>query len=83
MTRTATVNYHVHKEERQAFELDAGGITGNLISPELAPTQVQITDVRNMAHPVTFEEDAVEFAPLSSGFRIFPGMRGKKPMMVS
>lgn len=73
MTRTATVNYHVHKEERQAFELDAGGITGNLISPELAPTQVQITDVRNMAHPVTFEEDAVEFAPLSSAVQDFSG----------
>lgn len=46
MTETATVNYHVHKPERQAFELDARGIVGNLISPELAPTQVKVRDVR-------------------------------------
>ena len=61
MTRTATVNYHVHKPERQAFELDAGGIVGNLISPELAQTSVEVADMRGAATPVTFASDAVEF----------------------
>ena len=28
MPRTATVNYHVHKPYRQAFQLDAGGVVG-------------------------------------------------------
>lgn len=61
MQRTATVNYHVHKPERQAFELDAGGIAGNLVSPELAPTQVPVSDVRDGALGLEFDEDAVQF----------------------
>ncbi|WP_375228558.1 CmcJ/NvfI family oxidoreductase [Roseobacter sp. S98] len=60
--RTGTVNYHVHKPHRQAFELDAGGITGNLISPELAPTLVEVRDDRASAEPVRFDTDSVEFA---------------------
>ena len=55
------VNYHVHKPHRQAFELDAGGIAGNLISPELAPTSVELGDVRDMPASITFTSDAVEF----------------------
>ena len=62
MTRTATVNYHVHKPERQAFELDAGGIAGNLISPELATTEIKVHDVRSEHIAVSFPKDAVEFA---------------------
>ena len=62
MTRIATVNYHVHKPERQAFELDAGGIVGNLISPELAPTEVAVLDARAKdVHP-SFEDASVAFA---------------------
>lgn len=64
MTQTATVNYHVHKPERQAFVLDAGGIVGNLISPELAPTQVKVWDVR--------AGDSGEFKDQSVGFAQFP-----------
>lgn len=62
MTRTATVNYHVHKPERQAFELDAGGITGNLISPELAPTEVAVFDERAIGAATSFEGASVGFA---------------------
>lgn len=65
MTQTATVNYHVHKPERQAFQLDAGGIIGNLIAPELAPTQVEVIDERAAGVDTTFEEDSV-------GFTTFP-----------
>ncbi|MEO0915831.1 MAG: CmcJ/NvfI family oxidoreductase [Pseudomonadota bacterium] len=73
MARTATVNYHVHKDERQAFELDAGGIVGNLISPELAPTEVPLHDLRTAAQGVRFAEDAVEFVRVPSGVSDFSG----------
>lgn len=66
MSNTATVNYHVHKDERQAFKLDAGGISGNLISPELAPTDVDLNDMRTSTKLVSFSEDAVEFAKFPS-----------------
>lgn len=66
MTRTATVNYHVHKPERQAFELDAGGIVGNLISPELISTDVEILDVRDEKVSASFDEDAVAFVTAPS-----------------
>ena len=62
MARTAEVNYHVHKDERQAFELDAGGIVGALISPELKPTQIAVADTREPAVQASFAKDAVEFA---------------------
>lgn len=61
MQRTATVNYHVHKPHRQAFELDAGGIVGNLVAPELAPTEVQLRDVRDDRSATCFDQDGVQF----------------------
>lgn len=73
MALTATVNYHVHKDERQAFELDAGGIVGNLISPELAPTTVELTDVRVSNEAVRFAEDAVEFVSFPTAVEDFIG----------
>ncbi len=73
MARTATVNYHVHKDERQAFELDAGGIVGNLTSPELATTRVNLSDARVASKPVGFVTDAVEFATYPSAVRSFSG----------
>ncbi|WP_170545411.1 CmcJ/NvfI family oxidoreductase [Ruegeria arenilitoris] len=73
MQRTGIVNYHVHKPERQAFELDAGGIVGNLISPELAPTKVPLTDMRGSAQPLRFAEDGVEFAFAPSSLTAFSG----------
>ncbi len=62
MTLTATVNYHVHKPFRQAFELDAGGVVGNLISPELAPTNVPLVDVRSTDEKPCFTEASIGFA---------------------
>lgn len=73
MTRSAMVNYHVHKEERQAFELDAGGIAGNLVWPEIAATEVNLFDLRNDAKSVSFVDDAVEFASLPSAVVNFDG----------
>ncbi|MEM7719710.1 MAG: CmcJ/NvfI family oxidoreductase, partial [Pseudomonadota bacterium] len=53
---------HVHKPERQAFQLDADGIIGNLISPELAPTEVTVVDERAAGVATTFEDSSVGFA---------------------
>lgn len=62
MTTTATVNYHIHKPVRQAFELDAGGIVGNLVSPELLATTVHVQDERSADISTSFEQASVEFA---------------------
>ncbi len=61
MTQIATVNYHVHKPERQAFELDAGGIVGNLIAPELVPTKIRVQDERARHPGTSFQKEAVAF----------------------
>ncbi len=61
-TAIATVNYHVHKPERQAFELDAGGVVGNLVSPELAATRVNVRDVRPADSNTSFKQASLEFA---------------------
>ncbi|WP_170416396.1 CmcJ/NvfI family oxidoreductase [Ruegeria atlantica] len=73
MTRTAIVNYHIHKSYRQAFELDAGGVAGNLISPELAATSVVLEDNRTTTTPVSFACDAVEITPLETQALDFAG----------
>ncbi len=46
MQPTGSVNYHVHSDTRQAFHIDAGGVTGKLISPELVATVIDVKDVR-------------------------------------
>lgn len=79
MTQTATVNYHVHKPERQAFELDAGGIFGNLIAPELAPTQVAVTDIRGTDAQARFEETSVGFAEFPTDVPSFDGSDNWQP----
>ena len=60
MTQMATVNYHFHKSERQAYHIDAGGVVGELISPEHAVTEVKVRDVRSSAY-VSFAQDSVGF----------------------
>ncbi len=71
MPRTATVNYHVHKPERQAFEIDAGGVVGRLIAPELAVTQVAVRDQRTGEAQVYFARDAVGFVDSPSAVADF------------
>lgn len=61
MSQTATVNYHARKPERQAFKLDAGGIVGNLISPELVPTTVSVVDERAGGATTRFADASVAF----------------------
>ena len=71
MTNTATVNYHVHKPFRQAFKLDAGGIEGNLISPELAETTVPLLDVRAGDVAPHFNDVSVGFTTAPSAVTSF------------
>ncbi|MEM9277604.1 MAG: CmcJ/NvfI family oxidoreductase [Pseudomonadota bacterium] len=70
MTRTATVNYHVHKQERQAFHLDADGITGNLISPELYSVDVAVMDARSGNDLISFSTDSVAFVQSPTSVKI-------------
>ncbi len=62
MTVKAIVNYHVRRNGKQAFRFDADGIVGNLISPELIPTEVQVTDLRDGDFSVNFANDGITFA---------------------
>lgn len=71
MARLGTVNYHVHKPAKQAFHIDADGIVGNLISPELATTQISLTDLRSGAEKVSFTDDGMAFANAPSQVRDF------------
>ena len=57
----ASVNDHVHKPERQAFHIDAEGIKGNLVSPELLATEIHVEDARAHAGSVTFANDSATF----------------------
>ncbi|MFN3199508.1 MAG: CmcJ/NvfI family oxidoreductase [Bradymonadia bacterium] len=61
MTRTGTVNYHVHSDERQAYHIDAGGVSGKLISPSHVVTDVCVRDVRLGEASVSFSRDSVTF----------------------
>lgn len=62
MARIGAVNYHVHKPERQAFHIDAGGVVGRLISPELSSTDVPLNDTRGDDGAVSFSSDSLVFA---------------------
>ncbi|OBY25156.1 CmcJ/NvfI family oxidoreductase [Leisingera sp. JC1] len=61
MALTGTVNYLIHKPQRQSFEIDAGGITGNIVSPEMAATEVALSDLRSGRAQVSFATDGVAF----------------------
>jgi len=73
MTQIATVNYHVHKPDRQSFELDAGGVVGNLISPELAPTKVEVRDMRDAKAGASFDKTSVGFTTCRTAVSSFTG----------
>lgn len=79
MSRTAIVNYHIHKPERQAFELDAGGIVGNLVSPELIATEVKVQDVREPHNQTAFKRDSVGFTPFQTKVNVLDDSLDWKP----
>ncbi|WP_299143157.1 CmcJ/NvfI family oxidoreductase [uncultured Tateyamaria sp.] len=73
MHRVGTVNYHVHKPERQAFEIDAGGVVGRLIAPDLIPTEIGLHDTRAGDTAVSFADDSVAFETYPSAVTAFAG----------
>ncbi len=62
----ANVNYHVHSGQEQAYSIDAGGISGNIVGPEQVVVQVAVNDVRDIGRPLNFQQDSVIFTELAS-----------------
>jgi hypothetical protein len=66
VSTTGTVNYHRHSSQRQAYRLDADGVSGRLASPEHVVTQIPLHDVRSPGRATSFEQDGIEFLPARS-----------------
>ena len=45
MPTTATVNHHAQGAEPQACEIDAGGVAGGIVSPELVVPAIETRTV--------------------------------------
>ncbi|MBD8878726.1 CmcJ/NvfI family oxidoreductase [Roseibium polysiphoniae] len=73
MSRTGIVNYHVHKPERQAFQIDAGGVAGKMVAPELVATEVPLQDLRLEETTVSFDQDGVGFMRYPTNVTSFSG----------
>lgn len=73
MSKTGSGNYHIHKQERQAFHIDAKGVTGNIIAPELLATEVEISDLRDREVRVRFADDGISFLRLPTEVTAFDG----------
>lgn len=55
----ANVNYHLHKDESQAFHFDVDGIVGNIKMPELVTCEVNVEDLREQKHKLNFIDDGI------------------------
>jgi len=73
MPTTGTVNYHVHSDQRQAFEIDAGGVAGKLVAPELVTTEIPVLDIRKSEASPNFDRDSVGFAVAPTQVASFSG----------
>ena len=71
MSVSASVNYHVRKDTPQAFEFDVDGIIGNLVSPELVTTAIEVRDLRHETLPMWFDTDGILFVGQASAVRDF------------
>ena len=61
MRDSAFVNYHIKRTAPQAFHFDVDGVIGTLESPELAPTRIDVRDLRNNLGAVDFARDGIAF----------------------
>ena len=61
MPRTGFVNYHLHTSQRQAYRIDADGVSGSLMSPEHVPTEVVLRDQRANPTGTSFTHDGIGF----------------------
>ena len=75
----ASVNYHVKKAADQAFEFDVDGIVGNLVSPELVPTDIRVTDLRHAQMQLEFHSDGIQFIAHHSGVQDFENDQDWQP----
>ena len=71
MNNSARVNYHVKKESTQFFIVDADGIKGNVIAPELVQHNVLVEDVRGNTDRLSFENDGLLFLNNPSSVKHF------------
>lgn len=74
MRVAATVNYHIHSKKRQAFHFDVDGVYGNLISPELVSTSVDVQDFRGTERPISFSAEGITFEQHNSQITDFSDM---------
>lgn len=75
----ASVNYHVESQKPQAFLFDVDGIDGNLVSPELLTTDVDVTDLRNHRGSVGFDTDGISFETHKSQITSFEQSENWRP----
>ena len=61
MPRIATVNYHLHGPDRPAYQIDAGGVAGKIVSPPHDVTRIEVRDQRTGEADVTFARDGIAF----------------------
>ena len=73
--RTGSVNYHIHSDERQAYVIDAGGVSGEIDSPKHDVRQVTLRDVKSQEADVSFEQDGVGFMRVPSREQTFSGSK--------
>lgn len=58
---TARVNYHIKSVSPQAFLVDADGLKGSLVAPELVNKTVNVQDARNGEFKFAFNRDGIVF----------------------
>ncbi len=76
MRESATVNYHVRLDTPQAFQFDADGEYGKLVTPELLPTRVRVRDVREVSAGMDYNKDGIRFDRHVSAITDFEGSTG-------
>lgn len=59
--RRGIVHYHRHSAGRQAYRIDADGVSGRLDSPEHVAIEVLLHDVRCDTHATSFATDGIGF----------------------
>lgn len=71
MIKTAHVNYHVKTAFQQYFIVDAEGIEGNIIAPELVQHSVRVEDIRDTKEGLSFDTDSLLFVRAPSSIKQF------------
>ena len=68
---SASVNYHVRKDEPQAFKFDVDGIIGNLVSPDLETNAIEVQDLRHADRFNHFDQDGILFIEQPTAIEAF------------